>query len=156
MKQHPKYRNRTDRFILDNQAKKYWTRLGRDEATELCRNPLLDPLFRILEADGKNYSLGAGLPSSWRNENASWRQMLPSQPAIETSAYVGLWGLPEFWCAWYTEKSMPLLCTNDVRIGEIFDVLDERYGCFPYGKKRIVIVGLDDWVCGGVCKDVKD
>lgn len=55
----------------------------------------------------------------------------PRTPAIMTSTFVGLWGLPEFWFAWYTEKTMPMFCTKDVRIGQIFDELDEKYGQFP-------------------------
>jgi len=39
---------------------------------------------------------------------------------------------------------MPVFCTGDVRLGEIFDELSEKYARFPYGRKRIVIVGLND------------
>lgn len=138
-------------FWQDDQIKKSWVRVGGDRKGTLLKNPLLDPLFQIIEADGADFSLGAGLPSSWRYENASWRRMLPAQPALYTSTYVGLWGLPEFWCAFYTEKTLPLFCTEEVRVGQIFDNLDERFGKFPYGKKRIVIVGLE----GAVCEEVE-
>ena len=70
--------------------------------------------------------------------------MLPCQPAIQTSTHIELRGLPDYWCAWLTERIMPVFCTGDVRLGEIFDELSEKYARFPYGRKRIVIVGLND------------
>ena len=118
-------------------------RVQGDAEQKPIKNHLLEPLFQIIEADDEDFSLGAGLPPCWRHENASWRRMLPAQPALYTSGYVGLWGLPEFWFSWYTEKTMPMFCTKEVRVGQIFDDLDERFGRFPYGRKRIVIVGVE-------------
>lgn len=141
-------RRHTDHPNEDANAKKHWIRVdGKDG--EIVKNSMLDPLFQLIESRGNDFALGAGLPPTWRNENASWRRMLPAQPALYTSTYVGLWGLPEFWIAFYTEKTMPIFCTKDVRIGQIFDELDERFGRFPYGKKQIVIVGLDSVVEDG-------
>lgn len=124
---------------------KHWISVGHNE-NRLTKNAMLDPLFRLIESRGADFSLSSGLPAAWRYQDASWRRMLPAQPALYTSTYVGLWGLPEFWCAFYTEKTMPTFDTREVRVGQMFDELDERFGRFPYGKKQIVIVGLN---CGG-------
>ena len=112
------------------------------EAHQPLRNPLLHPLFQMLDAVDMDFSLIAGLPESWREPNASWRRMLPTQPAIVATAYIELWGLADFWCGWYSQKTVPAFTYENPRVGQLFDRLDHEFGRFPYSRKRIVILGL--------------
>lgn len=129
----------------ENSTSKRWPRINDQDATrQIEGNPLLSPLFSVTEASGSDYSLSVRLPAPWREPTASWRCMLPAQPAIRTAAFVELTDVAQFWCAWCTEKTSPAFSTDTLRMGRIFDDLEEKYGRFPHGKKRIVVVGLND------------
>ena len=127
----------------ENGTNKQWTRSPTSSPCTILRNPLLDPLFQSVQHDGDNYSLFAKFPPAWTRREASWRKMLPSQPAIKTAVFVELTGLAEFWCAFYSQKTMPIFSSDEMRIGEVFDELDAKYGQFPYGEKKVILVRLD-------------